>query len=70
MACNDVTVRVREREEEEMTALFTIVVMAFVVFVLLIAAYAFFEITPFAKHSDHYRDPKTGKRRGDSPRLD
>jgi hypothetical protein len=53
-----------------MTALFTIVVLAFVAFVLLIAAYAFFEMTPFAKHSDQYRDPQTGKRRGESPRLD
>ena len=53
-----------------MTALFTIVVMAFVVFVLALAAYAFFELTPFAKHADHYRDPETGKRRGESPRLD
>ena len=53
-----------------MTVLFTIVVIAFVVFVLGVAAYALFELTPFAKHSDHYRDPETGKRVGQSPRLD
>ena len=52
-----------------MTALFTIVVLAFVTLVLLIAAYAVFELTPFAKHSDRYRDPQ-GKRRVKSPRLD
>jgi len=53
-----------------MTALFTIIVIAFVVAVLAVAAYAIFEMTPFAKHSDHYRDPVTGERRGKSPRLD
>jgi hypothetical protein len=37
--------------------------------VLLVAAFAIFEMTPFAKHSDHYRDSQ-GKRRSDSPRLD
>ena len=52
-----------------MTALFTIVVLAFVACVLLIAAYALFEVTPFARHSDHYRDAQ-GRRRGESPRLD
>jgi hypothetical protein len=38
--------------------------------VLFLVAFAVFEITPFAKHSDRYRDPKTGKRRSESPRLD
>lgn len=52
-----------------MTGLFTIVVLAFVFMVLLVAAFAIFEMTPFAKHSDHYRDSQ-GKRRGESPRLD
>ncbi len=53
-----------------MTALFTIVVIAFVVLVLALAAYAVFELTPFARHADKYRDPVTGQRRGKSPRLD
>ena len=53
-----------------MTALFTVVVLAFVAVVLLLTAYAIYELTPFAKHADHYRDPETGQRRGSSPRLD
>jgi hypothetical protein len=53
-----------------MTALFTVIVIAFVLVVLALVAFAVFEVTPFAKHSDHYRDPKTGKRRWSSPRLD
>jgi hypothetical protein len=53
-----------------MAALFTVVVLAFVVIVLSVAAYAFFELTPLARHSDHYRDPVTGKRRWQSPSLD
>jgi hypothetical protein len=53
-----------------MTALFTIVVLAFVIVVLVLVAYAVFELTPFARHADHYRDPETGERRGASPRLD
>jgi hypothetical protein len=52
-----------------MTALFTIIVLAFVAIVLLLTAFAVFEMTPFAKHSDHYRDSE-GKRRMASPRLD
>ncbi len=53
-----------------MTALFTVIVIAFVLSVLALVAYAIFELTPFAKHADHYRDPKTGKRNTSSPRLD
>jgi hypothetical protein len=53
-----------------MTALFTVVVLAFVFVVLLLAAYAIYELTPLAKHTDHYRDPETGQRRASSPRLD
>jgi hypothetical protein len=61
--------RLEPTKEEQMTALFTIVVMGFVVMVLLFAAFAVFQVTPFAKHSDRYRDAQ-GRRRGDSPRLD
>jgi len=53
-----------------MAALFTVIVLAFVVVVLVVVAYAIFEMTPLARHSDHYRDPVTGKRRWESPRLD
>jgi hypothetical protein len=53
-----------------MAALFTIIVLLFVVGVLATVAYAVFEVTPFAKHKDHYRDPETGERRWESPYLD
>jgi hypothetical protein len=32
-------------------------------------AYALFEMSPFARHSDQFRDPRTGKARGSSPHL-
>jgi hypothetical protein len=46
-----------------MDTLFTIIVFAVVV-------WALFEMSPFAKHQDQFRDPLTGERRGRSPRLD
>jgi len=52
-----------------MEALITVVVFVFVVAVLATAAYALFELTPFARHADRFRDARTGKRI-DSPRLD
>jgi len=52
-----------------MEALITVVVFVFVVAVLATAAYALFEITPFARHKDRFRDARTGNRI-DSPRLD
>jgi hypothetical protein len=54
----------------EMQALYTIVVFAFVVVVLAIVGWALFEVTPFARHKDRFRDPRTGKRLSESPRLD
>jgi hypothetical protein len=53
-----------------MTALYTVIVFVFVIAVLATVAFAVFEITPFAKHKDRFRDPQTGKRLTDSPRLD
>ena len=53
-----------------MSVMFTVVVMAFVVAVLAIVAFALFEVTPFAHHAESYRDARTGKRRWDSPHLD
>jgi hypothetical protein len=47
-----------------------IVVFAFVFSVLGVVGFAIFEISPFAHHSDHFRDTETGKRRFDPPRLD
>jgi hypothetical protein len=42
---------------------------AFVFGVLAVVAWAFFEMT-FARHEDQFRDPRSGKFRGKSPRLD
>ncbi len=45
---------------------------ALVVFVLVLAAvgYALYELTPFAHNANPYRDPRTGKRRFESPHLE
>jgi len=40
------------------------------VVVLALVGYALFEMTPLASHVDRFRDPRTGKRRWESPRLD
>ncbi len=53
-----------------MNSLFTIIVVFFVVSVLGVAAYTLFEMSPFARHTDRFRDPLTGRRTGESPRLD
>ena len=47
-----------------------IIVFAFVIAVLGLVGFTIFEISPFGRHSDHYRDSETEKRRFDSPRLD
>ena len=43
---------------------------AFVFGVLAFVVWALFEMSPFARHKDQFRDPWTGKFRGQSPRLD
>jgi hypothetical protein len=53
-----------------MVVVFTLIVFAFVLSVLAVVGYALFEISPFATHRDHFRDPRTGERVGESPRLD
>ena len=53
-----------------MAMLFTLIVLSFVIAVLLVAGYAFFELSPFASHRDHYRDPATGERRWTPPNLE
>jgi hypothetical protein len=52
-----------------MNTLFLVIACVFVFAVLGLVAYSVFEITPFARHKDHYRDD-AGKRRYESPRLD
>jgi Tfp pilus assembly protein PilE len=53
-----------------MNTLFTIVVFVFVLAVLAVVAYAAFEVSPFAHHAEQFRDPRTGRRRWQSPHLD
>jgi hypothetical protein len=50
-----------------MDALLAIVAIAFVVLVLMVAAYALFEMSPFASHKDRFHGPGERER---SPRLD
>lgn len=49
-------------------------IAVFVVFVvfsgLAVVGYALFELTPFARHPNHYRNTRTGKRRFASPHLE
>jgi hypothetical protein len=58
------------RKEHKMDILFTVIAIAFVLVVLALVGFALFEMTPFASHRDHFRDPRTGKRRWESPHLD
>jgi len=53
-----------------MGTLFAIIVMSFVVAVLLVVGFAVFEISPFGRHTDRYRNALTGKRRWDPPNLE
>ena len=53
-----------------MQILILVIVAAFVLGVLATVAFSLFELSPFARHSEHFRDPGTGERRWESPRLD
>jgi hypothetical protein len=53
-----------------MNILIAVVVLAVVLSVPAVIAYALFELSPFAHHAEQFRDPRTGKRIGESPRLD
>lgn len=53
-----------------MNLFLAIVVIAFVVLVLGAVALALFEMSPFARHSDSYRDPITHKRLWEAPNLE
>ena len=48
----------------------TTLVLVFVVGTLVAVGYALFRMSPWATHTDQFRDPKTGKRIGEAPRLD
>lgn len=49
--------------------LFIIVTFLVVLLGAAAVAYALFEMSPFARHADQFRDPRTGKLRGHSPHL-
>ena len=53
-----------------MGMLWTIVVLAFVASVVIVIGLALFEMSPFARHVDHYRDPRTGERTAHAPNLE
>jgi hypothetical protein len=53
-----------------MSTLWIIVSFVFVLAVLGVVAYALYELSPFAHHADHYRDPRTGRERWVSPHLE
>jgi len=48
----------------------TVVAIVFVVVVLGLVAFALFEMSPFGRHKDVYRDPQTHQRRFDPPNLE
>jgi hypothetical protein len=52
------------------TVIATFAAFVFVVGTLTFVGWALFEMSPFARHKDDFRDPRTGKFRGSSPRLD
>jgi hypothetical protein len=53
-----------------MDMFFTIVALGFVVGVLLLLCHVVFELSPFARRADHYRDLRTGERRWPNPNLE
>lgn len=53
-----------------MTALMTFLTLAFVVGVAAVIFWALYEMSPYAHHTEQFRDPVTGRRRGESPHLE
>jgi hypothetical protein len=52
-----------------MNTFFLVIACVFVLAVLALVGYSIYELTPLARHKDHYRDER-GTRRFESPRLD
>jgi Ca2+/H+ antiporter len=52
-----------------MDTVFTIIVLSFVVAVLSVVAYALFEMSPFGRHKEHFRNA-AGERRVAPPNLE
>lgn len=53
-----------------MSATWTVIATAFVLFVLALIAYGLFELSRLGSHLDQLRDPRTGRRRWESPHLE
>ncbi len=53
-----------------MSIFFIVIVFAVVVGGALVGLWALYELSPFAHHVDQFRDPRTGRRRGESPHLE
>jgi hypothetical protein len=64
------SIRLQVDKGGDMAILWTIIVFVFVIGVLAVVAYCLFEMSPFARHTDVYRDPVTHKWLGEPPRLD
>jgi hypothetical protein len=47
-----------------------VVVMAFIAAVSIVVGVALFEMSPFGRHQDHYRDPRTGEQKAPAPNLE
>ena len=67
MALPNVLVSIQEQKGGLMHILMLMITIAFVVCVLLLAAFGLFMISPLARHADRFHEP--GQRQ-DSPRLD
>jgi hypothetical protein len=53
-----------------MAMFFAIVVLALVAAVMAVIGLGLFEMSPFGRHQDRYRDPHTGKRTAHAPNLE
>ena len=53
-----------------MNIVFIVIALVFVVVVLALVVFAVFELSPFARHKDSYRDPVTAERRFAAPSLE
>ena len=60
----------RQLREAVMGMFFTIVVLVLVAAVVLVIGLALIEMSPFGRHRDHYRDPRTGERTAHAPNLE
>ncbi len=52
------------------TFIATFLALAFVIGTLAVVAWVLFELSPFARHKDEFRDARTGQFKGESPHLE